>query len=72
MGRYGYLSEQTYRNNFENDSFDWFSFNETIIRKHLKDGLKAIAVDPSLFQNQAAKRHGLIISLVIPMNTSVD
>ena len=30
MGRYGCFSEQTYRNNFENDDFDWFSF--TILR----------------------------------------
>ena len=27
MGRYGCFSEQTYRNNFENDDFDGFSFN---------------------------------------------
>ena len=46
MGRYGCFSEQTYRNNFENDGFDWFSFNEAIIREHLKGGRKAIAVDP--------------------------
>ena len=33
MGRYGCFSEQTYRNNFENDDFDWFSFNAaTILR----------------------------------------
>ena len=42
MGRYGCYSEQTYRNNFENDDFDWFSFNEAIIREHLKGGRKAI------------------------------
>ena len=42
MGRYGCFSEQTYRNNFENDDFDWFSFNEAIIREHLKGGRKAI------------------------------
>ena len=41
MGRYGCFSEQTYRNNFENDDFDWFSFNEAIIREHLKGGRKA-------------------------------
>ena len=28
MGRYGEFSEQTYRNNFENEAFDWFAFNE--------------------------------------------
>ncbi len=27
MGRYGEFSEQTYRNNFENETFDWFAFN---------------------------------------------
>ena len=42
MGRYGCFSEQTYRNNFENDDFDWFSFNEAIIREHHKGGRKAI------------------------------
>ena len=36
MEQYGCSSEQTYRNNFENDSFDWFSFNEAIIREYLK------------------------------------
>ena len=37
MGRYGEFSEQTYRNNFENETFDWFAFNE---RKHpIKDNL---------------------------------
>ena len=30
MGRYGCFSEQTYRNNFENDDFDWFSFMMTL------------------------------------------
>lgn len=29
MGRYGEFSEQTYRNNFENETFDWFAFNES-------------------------------------------
>ena len=36
MGRYGCFSEQTYRNNFENDRFECLSFNEAIIREHLK------------------------------------
>ena len=35
MGRYGEFSEQTYRNNFENEDFDWFSFNEHFVRKVL-------------------------------------
>ncbi len=55
MGRYGCYSEQTYRNNFENDDFDWFSFNEAIIREHLKGGRKAIAVDPSFIPKSGSK-----------------
>ena len=55
MGRYGCFSEQTYRNNFENDGFDWFSFNEAIIREHLKGGSKAIAVDPSFIPKSGSK-----------------
>ena len=55
MGRYGCFSEQTYRNNFENDGFDWFSFNEAIIREHLKGGRKAIAVDPSFIPKSGSK-----------------
>ena len=35
MGRYGEFSEQTYRNNFENEAFDWFAFNEHLVRKIL-------------------------------------
>ncbi len=62
MGRYGCFSEQTYRNNFENDDFDWFSFNEAIIREHLKGGRKAIAVDPSFIPKSGSKRRGLSIS----------
>lgn len=73
MGRYGCFSEQTYRNNFENDDFDWFSFNEAIIREHLKGGRKAIAVDPSFIPNQVAKHRGLaIFGPVVPANTGVD
>ena len=55
MGRYGCFSEQTYRNNFENDGFDWFSFNEAIIREHLKGGRKAIAVDSSFIPKSGSK-----------------
>ena len=55
MGRYGCFSEQTYRNNFENDDFDCFSFNEAIIREHLKSGRKAIAVDPSFIPKSGSK-----------------
>ena len=55
MGRYGCFSEQTYRNNFENYDFDWFSFNEAIIREHLKGGCKAIAIDPSFIPKSGNK-----------------
>ena len=47
MGRYGEFSEQTYRNNFENEAFDWFAFNEYLVRKVLNGKFLAIAVDPS-------------------------
>ena len=47
MGRYGKFSEQTYRNRFANESFDWFSFNEHLVKEHLPGTRKAIAVDPS-------------------------
>lgn len=46
---------QNYYNNFENDSFDWFSFNEAIIREHLKGGRKAIVVDPSFIPKLGSK-----------------
>ena len=55
MGRYGCFSEHTYLNNFDNDDFDWFSFNEAIIREHLKSGRKAIAVNPSLIPRSGSK-----------------
>lgn len=40
MGRYGKFSEQTYRNNFENETFDRFAFNEYLIRKALTGKLR--------------------------------
>ncbi len=35
LGRYGNFSEQTYRNLFKNEKFDWFTFNSSIINEHL-------------------------------------
>ena len=35
LGRYGCFSEQTHRHLFENETFDWFAFNGSIISKHL-------------------------------------
>ncbi len=55
MGRYGEFSEQTYRNNFENETFDWFAFNEHLIRKVLDGKLLAIAVDPSFLPKSGKK-----------------
>jgi hypothetical protein len=55
LGRYGSFSEQTYRNNFENDKFDWFSLNESIIGEHLSGSRKAIAVDPSFIPKSGHK-----------------
>ncbi|MCS2462191.1 hypothetical protein NXV09_15795 [Parabacteroides distasonis] len=49
LGRYGCFSEQTYRNLFEHETFDWFAFNGSIISKHLTGKRKAIAIDPSLY-----------------------
>lgn len=66
MGRYGCFSEQTYRNNFKSDSLDWFSFNETIIKEHLKGSRKAIAIDPSFIPKSG------ISGPVVPVNTGVD
>ena len=49
LGRHRCFSEQTYRNLFENETFDWFVFNGSIISKHLTDRRKAIAppISPS-------------------------
>ncbi len=58
MGRYGEFSEQTYRNNFENEAFDWFAFNEYLVRKVLNGKFLAIAVDPSFFPSPERRRLG--------------
>ena len=55
MGRYSEFSEQTYRNNFENETFDWFAFNEHLIRKTLTGKFLAIAVDPSFLPKSGKK-----------------
>ena len=34
-GRCESFSEQTYRNLFKNEKFDWFAFNSSIINEHL-------------------------------------
>ena len=72
MGRYGCFSEQTYRNNFENDGFDWFSFNEAIIREHLKGGRKAIAVDPSFIPKSGKVIILKIVTVCLFRETSIS
>ncbi len=55
MGRYGRFSEQTYRNNFENDKFDWMAFNSYIADKVLTGQRRAIAIDPSYIPKAGKK-----------------
>ena len=55
LGRYGCFSEQTYRNLFENETFDWFAFNASIISKHLTGKRKAIAIAPSYIPQSGKK-----------------
>ena len=47
FGRYGSFSEQTNRNLFKNNKFDWFVFNNSIIKEHLTGKRKAITIDSS-------------------------
>ena len=55
LGRYGRFSEQTYRNLFENETFDWFAFNDSIISEHLSGQRKAIAIAPSYIPKSGHK-----------------
>lgn len=55
LGRYGRFSEQTYRNLFENETFDWFVFNGSIISEHLSGQRKAIAIAPSYIPKSGLK-----------------
>ena len=55
LGRYGCFSEQTYRNLFEHETFDWFAFNDSSISKHLTGKRKAIAIDPSYIPKSGKK-----------------
>ncbi|RGM53581.1 hypothetical protein, partial [Parabacteroides distasonis] len=40
---------------FENETFDWFAFNNSIISKHLTGKRKAIAIDPSYIPKSGKK-----------------
>lgn len=71
LGRYGKLSEQTYRNNFKKDSFDWFSFNEQLVKEHLHGTRKANAIDPSYIPKSRKTPLGWdIFGQVVQENTS--
>ena len=59
MGRYGEFSEQTFRNNFANETFDWLSFNEHLVRKALTGNLLAIA-SPQVRKENALDRQVLV------------
>ena len=55
MGRYGLFSEQTYRNTFTRDEFDWFAFNLSLANKVCTGKFRAIAVDPSFIPKSGNK-----------------
>ena len=55
LGRYGCFSEQTYRNLFKHEPFDWIAFNASIISKHVTGKKKAIAIDPSYIPKSGKK-----------------
>ena len=55
MGRYGMFFEQTYRNTFTRDDFDWFSFNLYLVNKVCTGKFRAIAVDPSFIPKSGNK-----------------
>ena len=55
MGRYGLFSEQTYRNTFTRDEFDWFAFNLFLANKVCTGKFRAIAVDPSFIPKAGNK-----------------
>lgn len=55
MGRYGEFAEQTYRNTFTRDDFDWFAFNLFLANKVCTGKFRAIAVDPSFIPKAGNK-----------------
>ena len=55
MGRYGDFTEQTYRNTFTRDDFDWFAFNLFLANKVCTGKFRAIAVDPSFIPKAGNK-----------------
>ena len=73
LGRYGCFSEQTYRNLFEHETFDWFAFNGSIISKHLTGKEKPSPSILPISPNQARRHLGLVTSgPVVQESISVD
>ncbi len=55
LGRYGRFRNRPTVIFFENETFDWFAFNDSIISKHLTGRRKAIAIDPSYIPKSGKK-----------------
>ena len=59
LGRYGCFSEQTYRNLFEHETFDWFAFNGSIITASISQAKeKPLPSTLPIFPNQARRHLG--------------
>ncbi len=58
LGRYGCFSEQTYRNLFEHETFDWFAFNGSIIASISQAKEKPLPSTLPIFPNQARRHLG--------------
>lgn len=71
LGRYGSFSEQTCRNNFENEPFDCFTFYESITKEYLSGNRKAI--DPFCIPKLGHRLPGVDTSgQVVLVTISVD
>ena len=57
MGRWGWMTEKSYRNGFKK-FFDWFSFNFEIVREHC-DQLIIAVFDPSYIKKSGKQTYGL-------------
>jgi Transposase DDE domain len=57
MGRWGSMSEKSYRNGFKK-FFDWFKFNKVLIQQHCDTELIAV-FDPSYIKKSGKQTHGV-------------
>ncbi|WP_235016696.1 hypothetical protein [Bacteroides faecalis] len=59
---------------FENDQFDWFAFNDSIINEHLTDSRKTITIDLSYIpKSRVIKHYGLVtFAQVVQETISTD